>query len=157
MPARSPDVKDERKGPKVGAPEQAIAGFVKAAGLKSIDEAKVQPDKKGDFYVALIEKQGRPAIEVIGEMLPEVVRTFPWPKSMRWGEARQRRLDSWVRPLHSIVATFGPETEEPDIVAVRSRRHRGRRRNARPSLHGAAAVQGAPLRRLRRQACKTPR
>ena len=108
----SPDVKDERKGPKVGAPEQAIAGFVKAAGLKSIADAKIQQDKKGDFYVALIEKQGRPAIEVIGDMLPEVVRSFPWPKSMRWGAGSL----NWVRPLHSIVATFGPETEEPDIV-----------------------------------------
>jgi glycyl-tRNA synthetase beta chain len=112
VPARSPDVKDERKGPKVGAPEQAIAGFVKAAGLKSIADAKVQQNKKGDFYVAVIEKQGRPAIEVIGDMLPDVVRTFPWPKSMRWGDGRL----TWVRPLHSIVATFGPETEEPDIV-----------------------------------------
>jgi glycyl-tRNA synthetase beta chain len=112
VPARSPDIKDERKGPKVGAPEQAIAGFVKAAGLKSISDAKVQPDKKGDFYVAVIDKPGRDAIAVIGEMLPEVVRTFPWPKSMRWGSGRL----SWVRPLHSIVATFGPETEEPDIV-----------------------------------------
>ena len=56
IPARQPDIKDERKGPKVGAPEQAIAGFLKAAGLKSIGEAKVQADKKGDFYVALIEK-----------------------------------------------------------------------------------------------------
>ena len=112
VPARSPDVKDERKGPKVGAPEQAIAGFVKAAGLKSIADAKVQQDKKGDFYVAVVEKAGRPAIEVIGEMLPEVVRTFPWPKSMRWGAGAL----NWVRPLHSIVATFGPETEEPDMV-----------------------------------------
>jgi len=112
VPARSPDVKDERKGPKVGAPEQAIAGFVKAAGLKSIADAKVQQDKKGDFYVAVIDKPGRNAIAVIGEMLPEVVRTFPWPKSMRWGSGKL----NWVRPLHSIVATFGPETEEPDIV-----------------------------------------
>ena len=112
IPARQPDIKDERKGPKVGAPEQAIAGFLKAAGLKSIGEAKVQADKKGDFYVAVIEKAGKPAIDVIAEMLPEVVRTFPWPKSMRWGSGRL----SWVRPLHSIVATFGPETEEPDIV-----------------------------------------
>src|ERR1044071_3294507 len=85
IPAKSPEIKDERKGPKVGAPEQAIAGFVKAAGLKSISEAKVQQDKKGDFYVALIEKPGRAAIDVIGDMLPEVVRSFPWPKSMRWG------------------------------------------------------------------------
>ena len=112
VPARQPDIKDERKGPKVGAPEQAIAGFLKAAGLKSIGEAKVQADKKGDFYVAVIEKAGKPAIDVIAEIIPEVVRTFPWPKSMRWGSGRL----TWVRPLHSILATFGPETEEPDIV-----------------------------------------
>jgi glycyl-tRNA synthetase beta chain len=112
VPARQPDLKEERKGPKVGAPEQAIAGFLRAAGLASIDQAKVQADKKGDFYVAVIEKPGRSAIEVIGEMIPEVVRSFPWPKSMRWGSGRL----TWVRPLHSIVATFGPETEEPDVV-----------------------------------------
>ena len=112
VPVRQPDVKDERKGPKVGAPEQAIAGFLRAAGLKSISEAKVQADKKGDFYVAVIEKAGKPAIEVIAEIVPEVVKTFPWPKSMRWGSGSL----NWVRPLHSIVATFGPETEEPEIV-----------------------------------------
>ncbi len=112
IPNRQPDIREERKGPKVGAPEQAIAGFVRSAGLTSIGQAKVQQDNKGDFYVAVIEKPGRPAIEVIGEMIPEVVRTFPWPKSMRWGNGRL----AWVRPLHSIVATFGPETEEPDIV-----------------------------------------
>src|SRR3954463_9404681 len=86
VPARQADVKEEKKGPRVGAPEGAIAGFLKAAGLKSIAEAKVQPDKKGDFYVAVIEKKGRAAIEVIAEIVPEVVKTFPWPKSMRWGE-----------------------------------------------------------------------
>src|SRR5580692_10626145 len=117
VPARQPDIKEERKGPKVGAPEQAIAGFLRAAGLKSIDEAKVQPDKKGDFYVAVIEKPGRAAIEVIGEMLPEVIKGFPWPKSMRWGEqSKAPGALNWVRPLHSIGATFGPETEEPEIV-----------------------------------------
>src|SRR6185295_11690093 len=83
IPAKSPDIKDERKGPKVGAPEQAIAGFVKAAGLKSISDAKVQQDKKGDFYVAVIDKPGRPAIDVIAGMIPDIVRAFPWPKSMR--------------------------------------------------------------------------
>jgi glycyl-tRNA synthetase beta chain len=112
VPARQPDIKEEKKGPRVGAPENAIAGFLKAAGLKSIEQAKVQPDKKGDFYVAVIDRPGRPAIDVIAEMIPEVVRGFPWPKSMRWGSGRL----SWVRPLHSIVATFGPETEEPTIV-----------------------------------------
>jgi glycyl-tRNA synthetase beta chain len=117
LPARQPDVKEEKKGPRVGAPEGAVQGFLRAAGLKSIAEAKVQPDKKGDFYVAVIEKPGRPAIEVIAEIVPEVVKTFPWPKSMRWGaqSARPGAL-GWVRPLHSMVATFGPETEEPEIV-----------------------------------------
>ena len=112
VPVRQPDVKDEKKGPRVGAPEGAIAGFLKSAGLTSIDQAKVQADKKGDFYVAVIDKPGRPAIDVVAEIVPEVVRTFPWPKSMRWGAGD---LD-WVRPLHSIVATFGPETEKPEIV-----------------------------------------
>src|SRR5580658_4906100 len=117
VPARQPDVREEKKGPRVGAPENAIAGFLKAAGLKSISEAKVQPDKKGDFYVAVIEKPGRPAIEVIGEIIPAVIKTFPWPKSMRWGEeSKEPGALGWVRPLHSIVATFGPETEDPDIV-----------------------------------------
>jgi len=118
LPARQPDLKEERKGPKVGAPDAAVQGFLKAAGLKSLDEAKIQKDpKKGDFYIALIEKPGRPAIDVIAEILPLVVRTFPWPKQMRWGErsAKHGAL-TWVRPLHSIIATFGPETEDPEIV-----------------------------------------
>ena len=114
VPARQPDVKEEKKGPRVGAPENAIAGFLKAAGLQSIKQAKVQPDKKGDFYVAVIDKPGRPTLDVIAEMIPDVVRNFPWPKSMRWGTGRL----SWVRPLHSIVATFGPETEEPVVVPL---------------------------------------
>jgi glycyl-tRNA synthetase beta chain len=113
VPARQPDLKEEKKGPRVGAPDRAIEGFLKSAGLSSIDQAKIQKDpKKGDFYVALIDRPGRAAIEVIAEILPEVVRGFPWPKSMRWGSGSL----SWVRPLHSIVATFGPQTEEPDIV-----------------------------------------
>ncbi|MGA8651283.1 MAG: glycine--tRNA ligase subunit beta, partial [Xanthobacteraceae bacterium] len=117
VPARQADVREEKKGPRVGAPENAIAGFLKAAGLKSISEAKVQPDKKGDFYVAVIEKPGRAVIEVIAEILSQVIKTFPWPKSMRWGEpSKEPGALTWVRPLHSIVATFGPETEEPDIV-----------------------------------------
>jgi glycyl-tRNA synthetase beta chain len=117
VPARQPDVREEKKGPRVGAPENAVAGFLKAAGLKSINEAKVQPDKKGDFYLAVIEKPGRPAIEIIGEILSAVIKSFPWPKSMRWGvESKEPGALGWVRPLHSIVATFGPETEDPDIV-----------------------------------------
>src|SRR5256885_12271345 len=120
VPARQPDLKEERKGPRVGAPEGAIAGFLKAAGLASINEAVIQKDpKKGDFYIALTEKPGRAAIDVIGEMLQMVLRTFPWPKSMRWGaQSGTSGSLEWVRPLHSILATFGPETEEPEIVRV---------------------------------------
>jgi glycyl-tRNA synthetase beta chain len=139
VPNRQADVREEKKGPRVGAPENAIAGFLKAAGLKSISEAKVQPDKKGAFYVAVIEKPGRAAIDVIAEILTDVIKNFPWPKSMHWGsphditritQSGQVRVTqsgepriirtwlSWVRPLHSIVATFGPETEEPDIVPL---------------------------------------
>jgi glycyl-tRNA synthetase beta chain len=118
IPARQPDLKEEKKGPRVGAPEVAVQGFLKSAGLGSIAEATIQKDpKKGDFYVALVEKPGRPAIDVLAEILPVVIRTFPWPKSMRWGERSSRPgALAWVRPLHSIVATFGPETETPDIV-----------------------------------------
>lgn len=118
IPARQPDLKEERKGPRVGAPEAAIQGFLKGAGLASLSEARIEKDaKKGEFYVALIEKPGRAAIDVIAEALPVILRTFPWPKSMRWG-ARSVRSGSlsWVRPLHSIIATFGPETEDPEIV-----------------------------------------
>jgi glycyl-tRNA synthetase beta chain len=118
IPARQSDLKEERKGPRVGGPEAAIAGFLKATGLASLDQAKIQRDpKKGDFYVALIEKPGRATLDVLADILPVIVRTFPWPKSMRWGErsARPGALQ-WVRPLHSIVATFGMETEEPDVV-----------------------------------------
>src|SRR6202166_5461604 len=99
VPVRQPDIKEEKKGPRVGAPEGAIAAFLKAAGLKSIAEAKVQPDKKGDFYVAVIERPGRPAIEVIAEILPAVIKSFPWPKSMRWGvESKEHGALGWVRP-----------------------------------------------------------
>ncbi|MBT1509643.1 glycine--tRNA ligase subunit beta [Bradyrhizobium sp. SRL28] len=118
IPARQSDLKEERRGPRVGGPDAAIQGFLKATGLARIEDAKIQTDpKKGDFYIALIEKPGRATLDVLAEILPVIVRTFPWPKSMRWGErsAKSGSL-SWVRPLHSIIATFGPETEEPDVV-----------------------------------------
>jgi len=119
VPAKQPDIKEEKKGPRVGAPENAIAGFLKAAGLTSISQAKVQPDKKGDFYVAVLDRPGMATIDVVKDVLHATIATFPWPKSMRWGEqsAKPGSL-SWVRPLHSIIATFGPETEEPEIVPL---------------------------------------
>jgi glycyl-tRNA synthetase beta chain len=119
IPARQPDLKDERKGPKVGAADAAVQGFLKATGLASLDEAKIQRDpKKGDFYVALIEKPGKPAIDVIKDILMMTIRTFPWAKSMRWGKGSEKPgALSWVRPLHSVVATFGLETEDPEVIA----------------------------------------
>jgi glycyl-tRNA synthetase beta chain len=127
LPAAQPDTREERKGPRVGAPEAAIAGFLKSAGLASIEDARIVEDgKKGSAYVAVIERQGRPAIEVLAEIIPPVIETFPWPKSMRWGaESLHPTSLRWVRPLHSILATFGPETEEPEIVPF--------------SVHGIAA------------------
>ena len=119
LAAQQPDLREEKKGPRVGAPDQAIQGFLKAAGLKSIDEARVQQDKKGDFYIAVLERKGRPTAEVISEIVPDVVRKFPWPKSMRWGKASEQSGSlNWVRPLHSVICMFGPETEEPEIVKL---------------------------------------
>jgi glycyl-tRNA synthetase beta chain len=118
LPVKGKDVREERKGPRVGAPQPALQGFLKSAGLAAIEEATVQSDpKKGDFYVALIERPGRPAAEVLAEILPAIIKSFPWPKAMRWGAASaQPGSLRWVRPLQSIVCTFGPETEEPEVV-----------------------------------------
>ncbi|QGM46457.1 glycine--tRNA ligase subunit beta [Methylocystis heyeri] len=118
LPPRQPDLREERKGPRVGAPDAAIQGFLKSAGLATLEEATIQKDpKKGEFYVAVIERPGADTIDLLGEIIPETIRSFPWPKSMRWGES-STRPDAlrWVRPLHSILATFGPETETPEIV-----------------------------------------
>ncbi len=101
---KSADVREERKGPKVGAPEKAVEGFMRGAGLTSIDQAQVQSDpKKGDFYVAVIETPGRAATDIIAEIVPSIIRGFHWPKSMRWGTGDLR----WVRPLQRIVCVFG--------------------------------------------------
>tara|TARA_R110000751_G_scaffold10055_2_gene37316 strand:+ start:153411 stop:155540 length:2130 start_codon:yes stop_codon:yes gene_type:complete len=117
--ARSADIREERKGPRTDAPEKAIAGFLRGAGLTSIDQASVRTDpKKGDFYVAVMEKPGRNAETIIADIMPGIIKNFPWPKSMRWGAASaQPGSLRWVRPLQSILCTFGPETEEPIVVA----------------------------------------
>src|SRR5262245_13222708 len=119
VPAKSPDISEERKGPRVNAPEQAIAGFVKSAGLRSIKEAQVvRDDKKGDFYVVKIEKRGRAAKEIVAEVVPAVAAKFPWPKSMRWGSGRT----TWVRPLHGIVCLLDGEVVPLAIEDVESDR-----------------------------------
>ena len=102
----SPTVQEERKGPKVGAPEQAIDGFLRGAGL-SMDDLEVRDDKKGQVYFAKITKPGRPAAEIVAEVLEATIRNFPWPKSMRWGSGSLR----WVRPLQSILCVLSNEAE----------------------------------------------
>ncbi|RWP93327.1 MAG: glycine--tRNA ligase subunit beta [Mesorhizobium sp.] len=118
LTARSKDISEEIKGPSTSAPEQAVQGFLRKAGLSSIAEAHVHSDpKKGDFYVAHISRPGRAAEEIIAELVPGIIRNFPWPKSMRWGPASAKPGSlRWVRPLQSILCTFGPETEEPVVV-----------------------------------------
>ncbi|MES0101434.1 glycine--tRNA ligase subunit beta [Mesorhizobium sp. M0019] len=118
LTARSKDISEEIKGPSTKAPEAAVQGFLRKAGLASIAEAHVHSDpKKGDFYVAHISRPGRPAEQIIAELVPGIIRNFPWPKSMRWGPASAKPGSlRWVRPLQSILCTFGPETEEPVVV-----------------------------------------
>ncbi|RKF06834.1 glycine--tRNA ligase subunit beta [Oceaniradius stylonematis] len=118
LTARSADTTEERKGPRVDAPEKAVAGFLRGAGLASVDEAEVRSDpKKGDFYVAVIKREGRSAEEIVAEAMPAIIRDFPWPKSMRWGApSAEPGALRWVRPLQSILCTFGPETEEPVVI-----------------------------------------
>ncbi|MBF2717040.1 glycine--tRNA ligase subunit beta [Agrobacterium vitis] len=130
LTARSADVKEERKGPSVSAPEKAIEGFLRGAGLASIDQAVVKTDpKKGDFYVAMIDKPGRSAEEIITEVMPRIIRNFPWPVDMRSGAASMPKGSSyggiegkgseslrWVRPLQSILCTFGSEHDEVAII-----------------------------------------
>ena len=118
LTARSKDIREERKGPRTDAPEKAVEGFLRGAGLSSVDDAEIQNDpKKGDFYVAVINKPGRAAQEIIAEAMPGIIQNFPWPKSMRWG-AKSADAGSlkWVRPLQSILCLFGPETGEPEVV-----------------------------------------
>ncbi|WP_298846073.1 glycine--tRNA ligase subunit beta [uncultured Ruegeria sp.] len=103
--AESPTVREERKGPKVGAPDKAIEGFLRGASLTR-DQLEQRETPKGAVYFATIEKAGRPAAEIIAEVLDATIRNFPWPKSMRWGSGIMR----WVRPLHSILCILTDET-----------------------------------------------
>ena len=104
LPVKQPDVSEEKKGPRVGAPEKAIEGFLKSAGV-ALDQCQKRSDAKGEFYVAVIARKGRATADVLAEILPEQIAKLPWPKSMRWGDGTLR----WVRPLHSIIATLDGE------------------------------------------------
>ncbi|QCO57086.1 glycine--tRNA ligase subunit beta (plasmid) [Pseudorhodobacter turbinis] len=102
--AESKPVREERKGPKVGAPEAALQGFLRSTGLTQ-DQLQIRDDKKGQVYFAVMEKPGRAASDIIAEVLEHAIRNFPWPKSMRWGAGSLR----WVRPLHSILCILSAE------------------------------------------------
>lgn len=116
LSARSADIREEKKGPRVGAPEKAIEGFLRGAGLKSLDECQTQEDAKGAFYVVMIEKPGAPAADIIASVVPDVIRKFPWPKSMRWGTSRMR----WVRPLHSILCLLDGKVVPFEVEGIQS-------------------------------------
>ncbi|CUH65620.1 Glycine--tRNA ligase beta subunit [Thalassovita gelatinovora] len=110
---KSPTVREERKGPRIDAPEKAIEGFLRGAGV-SRDQLEERDDKKGKVFFAVIEKPGRPASEIVAEVLENTIRNFPWPKSMRWGTGSLR----WVRPLHSILCILTNDAGEADIVPM---------------------------------------
>lgn len=131
LTARSADQREEIKGPSTKAPEPAVQGFLRKAGLSSVSEAQVVSDpKKGDFFVAVLARPGRAAEDIIADVMPGIIRNFPWPRSMRWGSASMPKgarfagIDGkgseslrWVRPLQSIVCVFGPEHEETQVIA----------------------------------------
>ncbi|MCE8419465.1 glycine--tRNA ligase subunit beta [Rhodovulum sulfidophilum] len=116
---RSPDLKEERKGPRVDAPEKALEGFLRSTGLTK-DRLEARDDKKGRVWVAVIDKPGREAAAIVAEVLEATIRNFPWPKSMRWGAGSLR----WVRPLHSILCLLtteaGAEVVPLDIDGIRA-------------------------------------
>jgi glycyl-tRNA synthetase beta chain len=113
IPARSPDLREEKKGPRVGAPQQAIDGFLKSAGLASLDQAKIVADpKKGEFYVAYVDRKGEDAPTLLAAILARVVQSFPWGKSMQWGNGGL----TWVRPIRAITATFGSDNDDPVVI-----------------------------------------
>jgi len=121
LPARQPDRREEKKGPRVGAPEKAVQGFLKSAGLDSLDDCEQREDKKGAFYVAVIDRKGQETADLIAGFMPEIIRNFPWQKSMRWGDASSDDgALKWVRPLHSILCAFNGEIVNFEIGDVKT-------------------------------------
>ena len=102
LPLAQPDLREEKKGPRVGSPDKAIEGFLKGAGLTSLDQCEKRGGDKGEFWFAVIERKGRPSAVALPELLGAAIAELPWPKSMRWGDHAIR----WVRPLHSILCLF---------------------------------------------------
>ena len=102
VPSAQPDVTEEKRGPRVGAPEQAIQGFLRGAGLASLEQCEKRDTGKGEFWFAVVKKKGVKTAALLPALLVESLAAVPWPKSMRWAAYQYR----WVRPLHSIIATF---------------------------------------------------
>ncbi len=124
LPVAQKDVVEEKRGPRVGAPEQALQGFLSSCGFKSIDEAEVRETPKGEFYFANIKKEGRPTKVLLNEIITSSLNSLGWPKSMRWGTNPTR----WVRPLTSILCLFGGEVIAVEfagkVAADKTRGHR---------------------------------
>ena len=115
VPLRSPDISEERKGPRVGSPEKALAGFLRGAGLSDISEAEIRNDpKKGEYYVAVIEKSGEDTSDILSALIPSVMTNFPWPKSMKSGSSAFR----WVRPLQSMMCLLGGNVVPVEVGGV---------------------------------------
>lgn len=106
LPEKQPDVREEKKGPRVGAPDTAIQGFLKGAGLTSLDQCEKRMVGKAETWFALVERKGRPTADVLAELVPAAMAALPWPKSMRWSAHRF----AWVRPLHSVLCLFNGKT-----------------------------------------------
>ncbi len=118
LPVKTEDVREERKGPRVDAPEKAIEGFLRGAGVASLDQCEQREDKKGTFWVAIIEKPGRTTADVIAEAIPEVMKAFPWPKSMKFGEGEMTQR--WVRPLQRLLCLFDGEVVDFEVFGIRA-------------------------------------
>src|SRR5258708_7961931 len=102
LPAARADMREDKRGPRVGAPDQAVQGFLKSAGLASLDQAEKRDTGKGEFWFAVIDKKGGPTAAALPGIIDAAMRALPWPKSMKWGSGTM----TWVRPLQSIVALF---------------------------------------------------
>lgn len=113
---RSPPRREERKGPRTGAPDKAVEGFLRAAGLESLDQCETRADKRGEYYVAVIERDGEAAAHALARIVPQAVRKFPWSKPMRWGDRQLR----WVRPLHAVMCTLDGTVVDLEIDGIRS-------------------------------------
>ena len=118
LPLKTEDVREERKGPRTDAPEKALEGFMRGAGITSLDQCKIEEGKKGSFYIAVIEKPGRDTAEVIAEAIPDILKSFPWPKSMKFGEGETAQR--WVRPLRSLISLLDGQVIKTEVFGITS-------------------------------------